>query len=73
MKTLVTLSFALDLEDNDLPAFVRQLDENVYTSIRDAIESGGVDVTTLGDEIEAAIDFYGVSLTPRRNILEGIA
>jgi hypothetical protein len=70
MKTLVTISFALDLDEDELVDFVRKMDQGIYEGIKakvDLIPDG-----TTASDLDELIDWYGASFTPRRSILEGI-
>ena len=69
MKALVTLSFAVTLEDEDaLTELARSLDESIFQAITSHLpELDGVDVAALEDD--HLIDWYGATISMKRSIV----
>lgn len=69
MKALVTLSFAVELADEDaLAELARGLDESLFQSITKNLHKlDGVDVEAL--ENDHLIDWYGATISVKRSIV----
>lgn len=70
MKALVSIQFALELDDEDqLVTLARTMDESMYESIKRWLSSGIVDKDTVElMEIGGVIDWYGASVSIKRPV-----
>lgn len=73
-KILVTVAFAIDLDEDELVEFVSRIDQSIVAGIKAQLDDipASLDETEVREKFEAAIDYYGASFTPRRDMLEGI-
>ena len=72
MKALVSIQFALELDDEDqLTQLAQTLDESLFESIKDhlargTLDQGAVELLELG----GLIDWYGASVAIKRPVFE---
>ena len=73
-KILVSVAFAIDLDEDELVDFVSRIDQSILDGIKAKLDDipAELDETEVREKFDAAIDYYGASFTPRRDMLEGI-
>lgn len=75
MKALVSINFALEMDDeDDLMLLARTIDESMYESIVKNVRRNSKDWQEFVEEAEGdgLIDWYGVSISLKRGVLDGI-
>ena len=72
-KILVSVAFAIDLDEDELVEFVSRIDQSILDGIRSKLpDMPDVDSDEVREAFERVIDYYGASFTPRRDMLDGI-
>lgn len=72
MKALVSINFALEIEDeDDLMILVRNIDESMRESIVNRTQSNSEDLNEFIEEAEVGgrIDWYGATVSLKRPVL----
>ena len=72
-KTLLTISYALELDEDEMAGFLQNVERGVKKGIRQAIVESGREITTEDVEtLEGLVDFYGATLTLKQPLFEGM-
>ena len=72
MKALVTIAFAVEIEEDDLTELARTLDESIYDAIKERFDEKRINDVIEQGEIEKRFDWYGATISIRRPVFEGM-
>ena len=72
-KTLLTVSYALEVDEDELGEFAIALEKSIKKGIRQAIAESGREITSEDVEtLEGLVDYYGATLTLKQPLFEGM-
>jgi len=75
MKALVTIAFALEVDDeDDLTVLARNLDESLYQAVVKGMhtQTSGFQEFVTEAEGDGKIDWYGATIALKRSVFDGI-